>query len=148
MAGLSTRKLPAVLLGLFAAVALMLALLGIYGVISYSVSQRTNEIGIRIALGAERADVFYLVVVQGMTPVWAGLIAGVCIAAALSRTLSVVLYGVQTHRSVDLWRVVSLATSGPSKTERTHLMVGRSVPDVRPRKNSTIRISRTSVRIV
>jgi putative ABC transport system permease protein len=95
MAGLSTRQLPAALLGLFAALALTLALLGIYGVISYSVSQRTNEIGIRLALGAERADVLYLVVRQGLKPVWAGLIAGACIAAALSRTLSGVLYGVQ-----------------------------------------------------
>jgi putative ABC transport system permease protein len=61
---------------------------------TYSVSQRTNEIGIRMALGAEKIDVLYLIVGQGMVPVWAGLIVGVCIALALSRTLSGVLYGV------------------------------------------------------
>jgi putative ABC transport system permease protein len=93
-AGLATRQLPAVLLGLFAGLALTLAMVGIYGVISYSVSERTNEIGIRMALGAERSDVLRLVIGQGMIPVWAGLIAGLCIAVALSRTLSGVLYGV------------------------------------------------------
>jgi putative ABC transport system permease protein len=71
-----------------------LALVGIYGVISYSVSQRRNEIGLRIALGAQKLDVLYLIIRQGMAPVWVGLILGVCIAVALSRTLSGVLYGV------------------------------------------------------
>jgi putative ABC transport system permease protein len=94
-AGLATRQLPAVLLGLFAALALTLAMVGIYGVISYSVSQRTNEIGIRMALGAERSDVLCLIIGQGMIPVGAGLIVGLCIAIALSRTLSGVLYGIK-----------------------------------------------------
>ena len=96
LAGLSSRRLPAVLLTVFAALALTLAMVGIYGVISYSVAQRTNEIGIRMALGAERIDVLCLVVGQGMVPVWAGLLAGVCLAVALSRTLSGVLYGIES----------------------------------------------------
>src|SRR5579871_988262 len=93
-AGLATRQLPAVLLGLFAALALTLAMVGIYGVISYSVSQRINEIGIRMALGAERKDVLRLMIGQGMMPVGAGLVAGLCIAVALNRALAGVLYGI------------------------------------------------------
>jgi putative ABC transport system permease protein len=93
-AGLATRQLPAALLGLFAVLALTLAVVGIYGVISYSVSQRTNEIGIRMALGAARSDVLRLVIGQGMIPVCAGLVVGLCIAVAFGRTLSGVLYGI------------------------------------------------------
>jgi putative ABC transport system permease protein len=93
-AGLATRQLPAVLLGLFAALALTLAMVGIYGVISYSVAQRTKEIGIRMALGAERSNVLGLIIRQGMIPVLTGLIAGLVLAIGLNRTLSGVLYGV------------------------------------------------------
>lgn len=95
VAGLATRQLPAVLLGIFAALAFTLALIGLYGVMSYSVSQRTNEIGIRMALGARRSDVLWLVIGQGMTPVWVGLMVGLCIAIALGGTLSSVLYGIK-----------------------------------------------------
>ena len=65
--------------------------------ISYSVSQRTNEIGIRMALGARRSDVLRLIVGQGMTPVWVGLIVGLCIAVGLGRTLSGVLYRIKPN---------------------------------------------------
>lgn len=92
--GVATRQFPAILLGLFAAIALTLAAVGIYGVIAYSVSQRTSEIGIRMALGAKRADVVWLVIDQGMTPVWIGLLIGLCVSLALTRTLSSLLYGV------------------------------------------------------
>jgi putative ABC transport system permease protein len=93
-AGLATRQLPAILLGLFAALALALAMVGIYGVISYSVAQRTKEIGIRMALGADGSNVLGLIIWQGMIPVLVGLIAGLVIAIGLNWTLSGVLYGI------------------------------------------------------
>jgi putative ABC transport system permease protein len=102
LAGISTRKLPAVLLGLFAGLALVLALVGIYGVIAYSVSQRTGEIGVRMALGAERVDVLRLVIAQGMTPVCVGLLVGVGAAFVLTRALSGVLYGVNSTDPLTL----------------------------------------------
>jgi putative ABC transport system permease protein len=92
--GLSTRRLPAVLLESFAAVALVLAVVGIYGVIAYSVSQRTGVIGIRLALGARPISVLWLVARQGMIPVSAGIVLGLASALGQTRTLSGVLYGV------------------------------------------------------
>ena len=92
--GLSTRQLPAVLLESFAAVALVLAVVGIYGVVAYSVSQRTGEIGIRLAFGAQPSNVLWLIVRQGMIPVCAGIVLGLAGALAAVRTLTSVLYGV------------------------------------------------------
>jgi putative ABC transport system permease protein len=83
------------LLGVFAAIALMLAAVGIYGVMSYSVSRRTHEIGIRISLGASRADVLRMVVLQGMGQALAGTATGVAGALLLSRLMARMLYGVQ-----------------------------------------------------
>jgi ABC-type antimicrobial peptide transport system permease subunit len=83
------------LLGLFAVLALVLATLGAYGVISVVVSQRTREMGIRMALGADASDVVRLIVGQGMLPVLAGTILGLGAAVLLARAIEGMLFKVQ-----------------------------------------------------
>jgi predicted permease len=91
------RRLITHLLGAFSSFALALASLGLYGVIAYSVSQRTQEIGIRLAIGAQRRDVLRLVVGEGFRMAAAGVAVGVFAALALSRLLASLLFGVTSN---------------------------------------------------
>ena len=98
------------LLGIFAGVALLLASIGIYGAVAYTVEQRTGEIGVRMALGAQTADVLRLVVRQGMAPVILGLIIGMVAGLALGHLLTTQLYQVSPHNPALLAAtVVALA---------------------------------------
>ncbi len=94
---LGEQRLTMSLLGAFAGIALLLALVGIYGAVAYTVEQRTGEIGVRMALGAQTKDVLRLVVRQGMTPVIIGLVVGLAAAFGLGRFLSTQLYNVSAH---------------------------------------------------
>jgi putative ABC transport system permease protein len=88
-------RLSLLLLGAFGVVALALAVTGIYGVISHSVSQRTHEIGIRIALGATRREVLADSIVRGLPPVAIGIGAGIVMALSMTRLMTAMLYGVK-----------------------------------------------------
>jgi putative ABC transport system permease protein len=100
---LGQARLMMILLGLFAGVALLLAAVGIYGAVAYSVEQRTGEIGVRIALGAQTADVLRLILRQGMTPVLIGVGTGVAAALALGRLLRTQLYQISPHNPALLF---------------------------------------------
>jgi ABC-type antimicrobial peptide transport system permease subunit len=87
-------KFSALLLGLFAGLALILSCIGLYGVMSYAVAQRTRELGIRMALGAQTRDVLKLVVRQGMGLTLLGAAIGIAVAVALTRLMKSWLFGV------------------------------------------------------
>ena len=104
-------RIYTLLMGVFAALALGLASVGIYGVVSYSVSQRTHEVGVRLALGAERVDVLRLVIGQGMLLTGIGLGMGLAGALALTRFLSSFLFGVRPTDPIT-FVAVALALAG------------------------------------
>jgi len=91
---LARTRFATTLLGVFAALAVLLAAIGIYGVVSYMVGQRTREIGIRMAMGAEASDAIRLILRQGSGPILAGIAAGFVASLAATRTFSSLLYGV------------------------------------------------------
>ncbi|HKC87305.1 MAG TPA: FtsX-like permease family protein, partial [Blastocatellia bacterium] len=93
-ASVEARRFNMLLLGVFAAVAMLLAAVGIYGVMSYAVTQRTREIGVRVALGARPRDVIRMVVGRGMLLTSIGAAAGVALSLGLTRLMSGMLFGV------------------------------------------------------
>ncbi len=104
----SQRRFQMGLITGFALSAMLLASLGIYGVVSWSVARRRNEIGIRMALGARTADVHRMVLAHALGPVLAGMVAGVAGALALGRVLASVLFGVSTHDPLTILAVVAV----------------------------------------
>lgn len=105
---LGEARLMMILLGLFAGVALLLATVGIYGAVAYTVEQRTGEIGVRMALGAQTLDVLRLVVGQGMKPVLFGLIIGLAAALAFGRLIASQLYEISAHNPLLLGGTVAI----------------------------------------
>jgi putative ABC transport system permease protein len=107
-AGLTSQRFSALVLGAFAGVALLLAAVGIYSVLSYIVRGRSREIGIRIALGAHAVDVLRLVIVEGMSPALVGIAAGASGALASGRVMETLIFGVSAS---DPRTLVAVATT-------------------------------------
>ena len=108
---LAQPRFNMMLLGCFAGVAMMLAAIGIYGVIAYGVAQRTKEIGIRMALGAQRRDMLGMILRQSFTVVGIGLAIGLFGALAATRLMSSLLYGVSAH-DLSIYGIVLIVLSG------------------------------------
>jgi predicted permease len=104
----SQRRFSMLLLLIFAGVAVVLASLGIYGVIAYTVTQRTRELGIRMALGASQADILALMVGQGLRMTLVGVGIGLALSLGLGRLLSTLLYGIQAHDPLTFVAVAAL----------------------------------------
>src|SRR5205814_5106204 len=105
---LGQARLMMWLLGTFAGAALLLATVGIYGAVAYTVEQRTGEIGVRMALGAQTMDILRLVVRQGMKPVVFGLVIGVGAALALGRLIASQLYETSAHNPLLLIATIAV----------------------------------------
>ena len=106
----SAPRFRATLLAIFAGAALLLAIVGLYGLMVYSVNQRVHEIGIRMTLGADRGDVLRIVLAQGLKLALAGVLAGVLASLAFSRILSGFLYGVSPTDPFTILGVAALLT--------------------------------------
>jgi putative ABC transport system permease protein len=109
-ASMGPQRFSLTLLGVFAAIALVLASVGLYGVMSYGVAQRRHEFGIRMALGARKHDVLGLVLRQGMTLALLGVGTGIAVALVLTRFLSSLLYGVKATDPLTLIAVSLILT--------------------------------------
>jgi ABC-type antimicrobial peptide transport system permease subunit len=108
--GLSRQNFNMLLLTIFAGIALLLAAIGIYGLMSYTVEQRVQEIGIRVALGAASRDVLKMIVLQGMKLVWIGVILGLAAAYGVTRLLGSLLYGVKSSDPATFAAVAVIVT--------------------------------------
>jgi len=107
---LAARRLSMILLGIFATLALVLSCVGIYGVTSYVVGQRTREIGVRMALGAQREDVMRLVLGEGARMALVGVAAGIAAALGLTRLMASQLFGVTAHDPLTFAAVAAALT--------------------------------------
>ena len=105
---LASERVLLLLLGLFGFIAIVLGAVGIFGVMSYTVSQRTGEMGVRIAVGGAPRDVLSMVVFQGMTLTGVGIVLGLAGSLALGRVLTDILYGVQPSDPLTLAAVTAL----------------------------------------
>jgi len=105
---LAARRFSMILLGVFSALALVMSCVGIYGVISYLASQRTHEIGIRMALGAERGDVLRMVLGEGAVMALVGVAIGLVAAFGLTRLMASMLFGVSAHDPLSFAGVAGL----------------------------------------
>jgi putative ABC transport system permease protein len=103
--GLTSQRFSALILGVFAGVALLLAAVGIYSVLSYIVRGRSREIGIRTALGARTADVLRLVIVEGMSPALVGIAIGMIAALASAKVMETLVFGVSASDPLTLGAV-------------------------------------------
>jgi putative ABC transport system permease protein len=103
-------RVETVLLGTFAALALVLSAVGLYGVMSYTVTQRTREIGIRMAVGANRTDVLGMIIRQGFGLTVIGVFAGLLLAGALSRSMGGLLFGISPFDAFTFGCTASLLT--------------------------------------
>jgi putative ABC transport system permease protein len=104
-------RIAASLFASFGMLALALAAIGIYGIMSYSVSRRTHEIGVRVALGAQASDVLRLILGQGMTPVLIGVVLGISAALAVTRLMKSLLFGMSAADPLTYIGVAALLIS-------------------------------------
>jgi putative ABC transport system permease protein len=123
-ASVSRERFQAVLLGFFAAIALVLATIGVYGVMSYTTSQRIHEIGIRMALGAKPRDVLWLIVGRGLLLAFIGVAIGGCLSLVVGQVMSHIVYGIE---SINIVIIASASTC---------LMVAAAVASLMPARRA------------